>query len=228
MKNYKTYKARRDTEDDLEVDSHLGYSERTSVSTLVSIYLDEPIKEPKYYRAVVDKVMSLQEGDQLVYSISSPGGDMQGMISLIEANNNSGADILANIVGECHSTASMFALSCPNITVSPSATMMVHHVTFGAGGKSSDVQSQVKHTAEFCDNYFKDIYEGFLTESEINLCIEHGKEIWLMSEEIIQRLHNRNEYFKNKSDGEPLVFPPIEIEEEIIEKPKKNTKNKNT
>jgi len=193
-------------------DNHLGYSESTitKVQTLVNVYIDERFYDAKYYRAVVDKVRSLQEGDQLQYFISSPGGDMDGMITLIEANRNCEADILANIVGECHSAASMFALSCPNITVSPSATMMVHHVTYGAIGKSSDVQAQLRHTADFCDKYFIQIYEGFLTEEEIKLCIEHGREIWMLSDEIVERLNKRNAYFENLRNNPKVIEPVVQ------------------
>jgi hypothetical protein len=121
---------------------------------------------------------------------------------LIEANRETDADILCIIVGECHSAASMFALTCPNISVSPSASMMVHFVSFGAGGIASHVKANVDHTLDFCSNYFRDIYEGFLTEQEMDLCINSGKEIWMQADEIIQRLQSRQEYFKKLSESE--------------------------
>lgn len=201
-------------------DKYLSYSEQSKVLTAINIYLDEDIKSPRYYRAVVDKVTSLNEGDQVYYYVASIGGRMDGLISLIEANRQTPADVICVIIGECHSAASMFALSCPNISVSPSATMMVHYVSFGTGGKASDIKANVNHTLDFTANYFREIYQGFLTEEEINSCIETGKEIWMQSDEIMDRLEKRQEYFLNKDAKE---FPEIEFPES---EPKKSKSKK--
>lgn len=201
-------------------DKYLSYSEQSKVLTAINVYLDEDIKSPRYYRAVVDKVTSLNEGDQVYYYVASIGGRMDGLISLIEANRQTDADVICIIIGECHSAASMFALSCPNISVSPSATMMVHYVSFGTGGKASDIKANVNHTLDFTANYFREIYQGFLTEEEINSCIETGKEIWMQSDEIMDRLEKRQEYFLNKDAKE---FPEIEFPES---EPKKSKSKK--
>jgi len=201
-------------------DKYLSYSEQSKVLTAINVYLDEDIKSPRYYRAVVDKVTSLNEGDQVYYYVASIGGRMDGLISLIEANRQTPADVICIIIGECHSAASMFALSCPNISVSPSATMMVHYVSFGTGGKASDIKANVNHTLDFTANYFREIYQGFLTEEEINSCIETGKEIWMQSDEIMDRLEKRQEYFLNKDAKE---FPEIEFPES---EPKKSKSKK--
>lgn len=214
-------KFKNELEDDIEIkDKYLSYSEQSKVLTAINVYLDEDIKSPRYYRAVVDKVTSLNEGDQVYYYVASIGGRMDGLISLIEANRQTPADVICIIIGECHSAASMFALSCPNISVSPSATMMVHYVSFGTGGKASDIKANVNHTLDFTANYFREIYRGFLTEEEINSCIETGKEIWMQSDEIMDRLEKRQEYFLNKDTKE---FPEIEF---LESEPKKSKSKK--
>lgn len=229
MNNLKFKPAFKSQDDDEDYmpninDKHLGYSERNQVMTQIKVYLDEDIKSPKYYRGVIDKVTSLNEGDQVIYYVSSPGGRMDGMIALIEANNQSDADILCVLIGECHSAASMFALTCPNISVSPSATMMVHFVSFGAGGIASHVKANVDHTLDFCSNYFKDIYQGFLTEEEMDLCINAGKEIWMQSDEIMQRLEKRKAYFEAmNTEKEP---EGMTLESILAEEPKKKTTKK--
>ncbi len=243
MKNYKPKNtfAHDDDNDEYEGHKHLGYSERTKTINQVKVYLDEPIMTPKYYRGVVDKVTSLDEEDLLIYYVQSIGGRMDGLISLIEANRQCNAEIYCVIMGECHSAASMFALSCPNISVSPSASMMIHFVSFGAGGKASDIKANVDHTLDFCSNYFRNIYEGFLTEDEILACVESGKEIWLQSDEIITRLENRKAYFDALStttdedcpeiDNNSLVSSSNGLTYEDLqpkEKAPKNTRTKKT
>lgn len=213
-KYYQSMLKARDDEDEEEMlmDKHLGYSERSRISTQVKVYLDEFIESPKYYRGVFDKVISLSEEDQVCYFISSKGGRMDGLITLIEANRLTQADILCVIVGECHSAASMFALTCSNISVSPSATMMVHYVSFGTGGKASDIRANVNHTLEFTEDYFREVYEGFLTEEEIDICINTGKELWFKSDEIINRLESRAKYLEQLSlEDDPEPLPQIDF-----------------
>lgn len=200
-----------DDEDDFDGERYLGYAERTKVIAQVKVFLDEHIKPPKYYRKIVDKVISLDEEDLLIYYVQSIGGRMDGLISLIEANRQCPAEIYCVIMGECHSAASMFALSCPNISVSPSASMMIHYVSFGAGGKASDIKANIDHTLDFCSSYFRDIYEGFLTEDEITACIESGKELWLKSDEIVERLEKRKAYFDSLRED-----TPDEADEEVV------------
>ncbi len=118
----------------------------------------------------------------------------------------------AEITGICHSAASMLALSCDNIFVSPYATMMVHYVSFGAIGQGAHVRDRVKHTLDFTEALFKDTYSGFLTDSEISEVIE-GKELWMGAEEISNRLERLIEYRnKEEEDGEidyPVITQPF-------------------
>lgn len=226
-------------EDDL-VEMYLGYSERTHVSTCVNVYIDEPVAACKYYRGVVDRVTGLSEDDQVVYHISSPGGDLSGLISLVEANRQTEAEVVAVLVGDCHSAASMLALTCDNIAVLDSATMLVHHVSYGTSGKASDIKAYVQHNEAFCDKFFREVYEGFLTEVEIDLCINHGKELWLQADDIRSRLENKMQYMRDKAELEqmeldeeeyvdafPEIMQPEELEEDVWkEAPKKVTKGK--
>ena len=95
-------------------DKYLSYSEQSKVLTAINVYLDEDIKSPRYYRAVVDKVTSLNEGDQVYYYVASIGGRMDGLISLIEANRQTPADVICIIIG----TLCVEQLSC---SIAPSA-----------------------------------------------------------------------------------------------------------
>lgn len=52
-----------------------------------------------------------------------------------------------------------------------------------------------------------EIYEGFLTQEEIDKMIEHSLEYWMHDEEIIQRLKNRSEYLRNKDMEEEPPKP---------------------
>lgn len=196
-----------DDEDDDDIkqsEMYLSFAKRTHVAHQISIHIDEPIKSAKYYRSVVQELGDLSENDEVIFRIASPGGDLDGLVALIEAIRNCDADILAVITGKAHSAASMLALSCPNVAITPSANMLVHFVSFGSGGKAWDVVSHVHHTVDYSTAIFKEIYQGFLTDEEMQNIIE-GKELWLQAPEIEERLIKRQEFYqKQEQEEEPV------------------------
>lgn len=191
-------------DDNKQSEMYLSFAKRTSVAHQISIHIDEPIKSAKYYRSVVQELGDLSENDEVIFRISSPGGDLNGLVALIEAIRNCDADILAVITGQAHSAASMLALSCPNVAITPSANMLVHFVSFGSGGKAQDVVSHVQHTVDYSTGIFRDVYQGFLTEEEMKNIIE-GRELWLQAPEIEERLIKRQEFYQKLEEEDKPV-----------------------
>lgn len=189
----------RDEDDELEVEHReqfCAYEKRTMHAHKVTVHLDGPILSARHYRMVASEAADLSENDELEFRISSPGGDMNGLIALLDVINTTEANVTAVIAGESHSAASMLAVSCPNVVVSPYATMLVHNASLGAGrAKAYDLKQYVDHTTEFCNNLFRDVYTGFLSEDEVEEVIQ-GKELWMGADEISERLEQMMEYKK--------------------------------
>ena len=165
----------------------LPYAERTINLSEITYYIDEDVQAPRYYRHVVEKLQQLTSNDQVRCMINSGGGFLSGLTSLLEATANTDAATLAVLTGDCHSAASMLALAHDSITVSPYATMLVHFVSYGANGKGQDVLDRVMHSQRSSEALFKEIYWGFLTETELQEVIQ-GKQLWLVAGEIEERL----------------------------------------
>lgn len=180
-----------DEEEDLpQQDKHLGYFTRTKVSSCITIPIDEPFRDAHYYRSVAKAIADSTEEDQIEFEIASPGGMLNGLLALLTAMEKTEAMTIAHINGECHSAASMLALNCDAIYVSPYATMLVHFIQFGASGKATDVLSHVEHVHSTSQKLFRDTYKHFLTDVEIEKCIA-GLELWLSAEEINTRLKRK-------------------------------------
>lgn len=94
---------------------------------------------------------------------------------------------VAHINSDCHSAASMLALSCDQIFVSPYASMLVHHLSYGSAGKAADVRAYVNHIHGTGEKLFRETYELFLTEDEIEKVLA-GFELWLDADDIVRRL----------------------------------------
>lgn len=183
-----------DEDEDFEeiADGSLGFTSTQKVYNRYTVHIDEPIRPANYYRNVTNMIANSKEGDFVEFEISSPGGYLNGVIALLSSMQKSDSTKVAWINGECHSAASMLALSCDIIYVAPYSTMLVHFIRYGSSGKGADVISHVQHVQDTAQELFRDIYKYFLTEEEIKLCID-GKEMYMDSDEIQKRLKKRIE-----------------------------------
>lgn len=199
----------KDSEEDEDNDGqpremYLSFAERTYTRSQIIVPIDGNFLAPAYYRAVVERIDNLAEDDELVFKINSKGGRLAGLLSLLDAINSTDASTVAHIQGECHSAASILALNCDAIHVSPYSSMLVHYVSFGAGGKGMDVVDMVQHTIQQSNDIIVSTYQGFCTEEEIAEIIK-GKQLWLRYEDIVQRLQNKMEFMKSQEEPEPVV-----------------------
>jgi ATP-dependent protease ClpP protease subunit len=205
-KNF-TRVARNDDEDEEgEVNirsnpQYLPYFESTKTNRCIKIPLDENIREAKYYRTVLQGIESLGEGDVVLMKINSYGGQLDGAIAIINAIDNTDADVHAEIDGVAASAASLIALAAPSISVSPYATMMVHSATFGAFGKQSDVISHASFVDKQVRVLMHSVYRDFLTDKELEEVIM-GKEMWFDAEEIVRRLEIRSQMQEKRAKAE--------------------------
>lgn len=227
-------KVKKNSEDDEETVGgniqhiHLPYFESTQTSRCIKAYLDENIKEAKYYRNWIQSVESLGENDLVYLSVNSYGGYLDGAIAIINAMQSTDATVHVCIDGVAASAASLIALAAPSISVSPYASMMIHAATFGAFGKQSDVISHASFVDKQVKNLMQDIYKDFLTEEEFQEVIV-GREIWFDAEEIVTRLKRRAELIeaRAKAEEEAEVQAMLAKEEsEVIKAPVKRSRAK--
>lgn len=200
-------------------DMYLSFAERVIQSTRIIVPIDQSINSPSYYRAVVERMDQLSEIDEVVFRINSEGGRLDGLLSLLDAIDTTEATTIAHIQGDCHSAASILALNCDNVYVSPYASMLVHFVSFGYSGKGMDVAHMVSHTLEQSNRIIVPTYKGFCTDEEIDEIIK-GKQLWLGAEEIQRRLQLKMEYLsKIDKDDEEYLSSLNEEEEEDTPEP---------
>ena len=173
-------------EDDLDDDqktceTQLGYFKRTQQAQLLDVWIDGTIREPAYYRQVCQAIQDSSEGDIIRFHINSPGGRLDSLQSLLSSIWKTEATTEAHIEGAAHSAASMLALNCDAIYVSPVAEMLCHYVRFGTEGKAADIRGYVTHIENTKEKLFRETYKDFLNDEEIARCLD-GYEMWLDSE----------------------------------------------
>ena len=185
--------------DDLDLISappdQLGYFFETINSTQYTVPIDEAFMDASYYRGVVNMLSQANEQDLVIFKLNSPGGNFTGLLSLLDAIDTTQATTIADITGQAASAASILALHCDQCVVGKYAEMLAHEVSYGVGGKGSDNLSHVQHIKKISDKLIWETYEGFLDDDEIESVL-NGKELFLDSEEIVERLNARDEYRK--------------------------------
>lgn len=188
----------------------LGFYQQTQTSTLSRFFIDEEIQEPSYYRNLIQTLLSSQEGDVVEIWINSVGGRMDSAQSIIGAMENSEADVVCVLQGQVISAASMIALRAPKVIVMPSSTMMIHEATYGIYGKHSDNCQQFDFSKKILDNEMNLAYKYFLSKKELKQ-VKNGKEIWLTSEEILERLERRQKKMIESSNQKETAKEPEEV-----------------
>lgn len=215
-----------DDEDERPNGNRLGYFVKTKVSQLIEIPIDEEIKGPSYYRNVAQAIRDSDEGDLIRFLICSPGGRLDGLMSLLSSIWKTDATTEAHIEGFADSAASMLSMHCDNVYVSPMASMLVHSTSYGTGfQKAADIHQQVQHFNTYSEQFFKDTYELFLTDEEIQKCLD-GYQLYLNAEQIAERLERKFSILKELSENEDCEGDYCkELEEVEPEQTPKSTKS---
>ena len=161
-----------------------------------TIYLDGPLDEPSNYRQVMDTIRYAQEGSVVTLRLNGPGGRADIAGAIIKAMMESQAHIVTSIEHSIASAHTLIFLAGHEYVVPDLAEMMCHSASSGYFGKEAEIYSWAEHFNRSTKKTLEAHYEGFFSKEEIQSILD-GRDFWLDSDEIIRRLEQRGEYFKN-------------------------------
>ena len=194
----------------------LSYTVSSITNNKYEFNIDEEIKEPSYYRNLIEVLNNATEQDLVVLNINSGGGMLDSAISIIDALRNTRASTLAWISGSAYSAAGLIALSCQNVEVGEFATLMCHNSQYGLGGYTTDIKDRAVFEHKMTSKIMQSVYRHFLTSDEIESVLMN-KTIWMDADEIIERLAVMQEKFKEEFEEEMERLQ----QEEVGDKPTK-------
>lgn len=200
----------------------LNYSLSSIVHNKYEFNLDEEIKEPSYYRNLIEVLNNATEQDLVVLNINSGGGHLDSAISIIDALRNTRANTLAWISGSAYSAAGIIALSCQNLEVGEFASLMCHNSQYGLGGYTTDIKDRAVFEHKMISKIMHSVYKHFLSNQEIESVLAN-KTIWMDADEIIERFTKMQEALQKEFEEEMEAFAKEQEKalEEAFEKPKK-------
>lgn len=179
-------------------------TEQTTTETRYRYRFDRDIGGVEEYRDLLD-FLANSEACYLEMSFACNGGNIDTMIAIINSMKQSDVHCHGDLLSHAYSAASAIFLSCNSHSVSANSKLMIHEQSsYGVGGKASDLSSYIDFETKQHKKLMKSLYEGFLTEKEIEyfLC---GKEYWLGDDEVADRLNAMYAYFKEDAP------PPSDI-----------------
>ena len=179
----------------------LGYSLSSITHNKFEFNLDEDIKEPSYYRSLIEVLNNATEQDLVVLNINSGGGQLDSAISIIDALRNTRANTLAWISGSAYSAAGIVALSCQNLEVGEFATLMCHNSQYGLGGYTTDIKDRAVFEHKMISKIMHSVYKHFLSVDEVEAVLSN-KTIWMDADEIVERFTKMQEKLQDEFEAE--------------------------
>lgn len=187
-------------------------------------YLTGSIGDPEDYLDLCNILRSATAQDEVIIRINSGGGQVHTGNMIINAINESEANVIGFIESMCGSMATFIFLACHTWGVSDSAEFFSHTCSYGTWGKESETFAQVDFFRKQYNGLMRKRYQAFYSEEEIDTLIR-GEDIWLNADEIMQRLESYAAAREAKGCGNPDCkectieddFPEFSLEE-IVEK----------
>jgi len=164
-------------------------------------YLTGPIGAAEDYLDLCNILRSATPQDEVVIRINSGGGSVHTGNMIINAINESEANVIGFIESDCGSMSTFIFLACHTWGVSDAAEFFIHTCSYGNWGKESEVFSQAVFMRKQVDKMVRTRYKAFLTEDEISAVVK-GEDLFFDAEEILERLEGYAEARDAQGCGE--------------------------
>ena len=106
------------------------------------------------------------------------------------------------------SAATMIFMCADSFEVTPHSVFMFHNYSGGAIGKGGEMIDQLLHERKWSEKLMKDIYRGFLTDTEIKSMLDN-KDIWMDGEEVVKRINAKNAAKDKPKPRKPAAKKPV-------------------
>lgn len=169
-----------------------NYFHHRPVANIHEFYLVGEIKRADEYIDWFDIIRNAGKNDVVNIHINSYGGDLFTAIQMIRVLGECEGTVVCSVEGACMSAATMIFLCADGFEVSNHSMFMFHNYSGGTIGKGGEMYDNIIHERKWSENLLRQIYEGFLEESEVE-SILNNKDIWMDGEEVIKRLESMKE-----------------------------------
>lgn len=153
----------------------------------IHYYLHGEIGDPEGYTDMVYRILMANQNDVIYIHLNTVGGRLDTGVQLINAIQNSQANVITVLDGMAYSLGTLIFLAGHEMLVNDHCIIMFHNFKSGIVGKGNEIISELEATVKWFSDLAKQLYVPFLSEEEFNRIIK-GEDIWMRSNEIRKRL----------------------------------------
>ncbi len=173
---------------------------------IYEFYICGEIESPECYIDMFDIIRHSRYDDTVKIYLNSYGGDLFTAIQFLRVLSEAEATVVVSIEGACMSAATLIFLAADQVEITPHSSIMIHNYSSGTMGKGNEMLYQVQHERKWSEKLFTEVYEDFLTDKEVQAVLD-GKDIWLDSDEVLDRMKKRAEIRKELAELEEQTKP---------------------
>jgi len=166
---------------------------RQRVSTEYDVSIRDAIDSNDYFADLIELLRTATQEDVFHLYFSTDGGMLDATQELLAAMSVTEATVVGHLVNKAISAGSIIFLNCHEWQVYSGSFMMVHQMSYSAGGGNQNVKGQVDFYARMNEKLVKNTYTGFLTPEEIQDVL-NGKDVYLEDVEVAERLEQYAEF----------------------------------
>ena len=172
-----------------------------AMTNLHEFYLVGSIGKAEDYLEWFDVIRHASKNDIVKIYINSEGGNLFTAIQFMRVLTDCEATVMVSIEGACMSAATMIMLCADAFEISPHSMFMFHNYSGGTIGKGGEMYDNIVHERKWSDALLHEIYEDFLTTEEIDKILDN-KDMWMDSDEVLDRLEARIEKLTAEAEAE--------------------------
>lgn len=169
-------------------------------------YISGQIESPDNYIEWFNIIRHARENDTIKIYINSYGGDMFTGIQFMRVLAETEALVICSVEGACMSAATMIFLCADQFEVTPHSMFMFHNYSGGTFGKGGEMYGQIQHERKWSERLLNEIYDSFLTPTEIKSLLDN-KDMWMDVDEVITRMTARAKAFQELEELEVATRP---------------------
>lgn len=183
---------------------------RQKVSNEYDVSIRDDIDAADYFADLIELLRTATQDDVFNLYFSTDGGMLDATQELLAAMSVTEALVVGHLTNKAISAGSIIFLNCHQWQVYAGSHMMVHQMSYSAGGGNQNVKGQVDFYASMNEKLVKNTYTGFLTDAEIESVL-HGKDVYIEDVDVAQRLDQYAEFRRFMKTGELDGEEPAEM-----------------
>jgi len=183
---------------------------RQRVSNEYDVSIRDAIDSNDYFADLIELLRTATQEDVFHLYFSTDGGMLDATQELLAAMSVTEATVVGHLVNKAISAGSIIFLNCHEWQVYSGSFMMIHQMSYSAGGGNQNVKGQVDFYAKMNEKLVKNTYTGFLTPEEIQDVL-NGKDVYLEDVEVAERLEQYAEFRRFMQTGVLDGEEPAEV-----------------